>query len=259
MDLAQLAAELRPDIQDNSKSIDALLPKQQTTRSYGTIETKPEKLTCSLERFQFGDQGGKMLLVHYIRWWAGDPQQKTATQEQLVQFAHEYLVSNSNISFRDIKTVKIISVNRRQVIYQWDIEEWFKLNFNNKKPEFKLPMTFIFKYKEFIPSFISARIPETDLRNYISSRFMKWLDYGNRIKVLQTGEFQFVKKLVSALFDYIVDMQRGEIRVTLKQSVLVAGFVAATYKSNKDKFNNRDSKRISKGVNSLMGFSKLMK
>ena len=259
MDLAQLAAALRPDIQDNSKPIDALLPQQQPTRSYAAIETKPEKLTCALERFQFGDQGGKMLLVHYVKWWFGDPQQKTASQEQLVQFAHEYLLNNSNLSLKDTKTVKIISVNKRQVIYQWDIEEWFKLNFNNKKPEFRLPMTFAFKYKEFIPSFISARIPEVDLRNYTTSRFKKWLDYGNRIKMLQTGEFKFVKKLVSALFDYVIDMQKGEIRVTLKQSVLVAGFVAATYKSNKDKFNKRDSKKLSKGVESLMGFAKLMK
>ena len=53
--------------------------------------------------------------------------------------------------------------------------------------------------------------------------------------------------------------QSQEIRVTLKQSVLVAGFVAATYKKNKDIFTKKDSKKISKGVNDLMGFAKLMK
>lgn len=72
MDLAKLAAELRPDLQDNSQQIQTLLPPQQLDRSYNDIETKKPKILVSLEPLFRGDQNGHMILKYFVRWTAGD-------------------------------------------------------------------------------------------------------------------------------------------------------------------------------------------
>lgn len=175
----------------------------------------------------------------------------------MFQYAKEFLYNNSNPGLKDYKTVKIIQADKQYIVYEWDIESWFKMNFA-KKPQFSAPASFVYKYKNSIPTLFQGRVNELDLKAFITKKFQYWLDHGH-IKDLQTDDFHFVKKLVSTLFQYVVDFQKAQIKVSLRQSVIVTAFVAATIKDNKDKFSKSEKNKLEKELNKISSVSRLDK
>lgn len=246
MDLNIFANKLRNDLGQQPN----LLPKQQTGRSYNDIEEKEPKLNIGLEKFQYGNKNGKLLLTMSVVWAPMDPQKATATQKQLEQFAKDWLISNSNIGLKDHKYVKIVSVNKNQVVYEWDINSWFNSNFK-AKPLFNLPATFKFKYKESIPTIFQSRIHEVELKSFITNKFKDWLNKNGRMRLIKHENFNFVSKLIPDLFQYVIDYQVSEIRVSLKQSVAIAGLVGALMIRNKNKFTKKEKDSITKEINKI--------
>ena len=98
MDLNIFANKLRNDLGQQPD----LLPKQQTNRSYDDVEKKLPSLNIGLEKFQYGEKNGRMLLTMSVVWPQFDTQKSTATQKQLEKFAKDWLISNSNIGMVEV-------------------------------------------------------------------------------------------------------------------------------------------------------------
>lgn len=254
MDLNIFANKLRNDLGEQPD----LLPKQQTNRSYNDVEEKLPSLNIGLEKFQYGEKNGRMLLTMSVVWPQFDTQKSTATQKQLEKFARDWLISNSNIGLKDYKYVKIVSVNKNQIVYEWDIDSWFNTNFRSK-PIFSLPSTFKFKYKESIPTVVQSRIHEVELKSFISDKFKQWLNKNGRMKLIKHENFNFVSKLIPDLFQYVIDYKTSEIRVSLKQSVAIAGLVTALMIKNKNKFTKKEKAQIEKELSKISSVKNINK
>lgn len=254
MDLNAFANKLRNDLGEQPN----LLPKQQTNRSYDDIEEKLPPLNIRLEKFQYGVKNDRMLLIMSVIWPQFDTQKATATQKQLKDFAKDWLISNSNIGLKDYKYVNIASVNKNQITYEWDIERWFNTNFKSK-PIFSPPSTFKFKYKESIPTVFQSRIHEVELKLFISNKFKQWLNKNGRMRLIKHENFNFVNKLIPELFQYVIDYKTSEIRVSLKQSVAIAGLVTALMIKNHNKFTKKEKEQIEKELNKISSVKNINK
>ena len=87
----------------------------------------------------------------------------------------------------------------------------------------------------------------------------------DKIKIIIAEEFSkhenfnFVSKLIPDLFQYVIDYKTSEIRVSLKQSVAIAGLVTALMIKNKNKFTKREKAQIEKELSKISSVKNINK
>ena len=251
MDIKDLQQALRySDTATNKKALDSLLPAQQKVRSYGDEEIKSNKILATLQTFQSLVIKNRLMIHMSVNWPAGSEQKESATKQQLEEFANDFVIDNSNPGLKDWKTIRIAAVSNRTIIYEWNIAQWLELNFKTQKPVFRLPSTFSFKIHEIVPTFVFSRFGPNDLKKYISESFAKWIDQKDKESLFKNESTSFLKKIEMSLFITTVDLQKSEIRVGLRQSVIVAGFLAMTTIDNKKELDKKELDKIKKTIGS---------
>ena len=218
----------------------ALMPRQQKTRAYKSVETGKPKIQFQLIKHRVGEQRGKFIL-RYIPRTPYDVDRKDVVPQQVKEFAEEYLRSNTNRG--DEKYIKIEKANMNWIEYSFDIEEWLKDNFRGKRPRYQIPITLKFKYRQDLPRFIYVNSPFQDLRNFILKNFQEWLKKNDRL--LKHNNFNFLDKIKPDLFEYKLDVQSQHINASLKYSVILGSLAAyMLFFHNKDiKGKEKDVKR----------------
>src|SRR6056297_1279643 len=116
----------------------ALMPKQQKTRAYKSIETGRPKIQFQLMRHRVGKQRDKFIL-RYIPRPPYDVDRRDIVPQQVKEFAEEHMKANTNQG--DEKYIKIEKANLNWIEYSFDIDEWFKDNFRGKTPRYQIPIT----------------------------------------------------------------------------------------------------------------------
>jgi hypothetical protein len=241
MDLASIASELASiKTQTNKIYRDAarnLLPGQQKTRSYKSLETvkqSQQRLNITISRYMFGEDRGEWKMQYYVQFPLGPvgaEMRKNAVSEQYESFALDYLKSRTDS--KDLKYLSIERADATKIIYIFEVDKWLNDNFNSARPKFILPATLAFRFKVPIPRFLSTEAPRNDLSNFIGTQFKLWLK--NKPTKLQDPSLKFLKKMSPDLFEFEVDYQYEEIRAAVKYSVVLGAlgaYMLYRYKKN---------------------------
>lgn len=218
----------------------ALMPRQQKTRAYKSIETGRPKIQFQMMRHRTGKMG-KKFIIRYIPQLPFGTNRGDVVPQQVKDFAEEYMTSNTNKG--DEKYIKIEKANLSWIEYSFDIDKWFNDNFRGKIPRYEIPITLKFKYRYDLPRFIYVNSPFHDLRDFIIERFEKWLESNKRL--VKHRKFTFLDNVVPSLFEFKLDVQGQYINASLKYSVILGSLAAyMLFFHNKDiKGKEKDVKR----------------
>lgn len=252
MDINTLASEIINS--HNKKTAKELLPKQQKTRSYKSIEksTNIVKIDPTLLRQFVGESRGEWIIQYNLQWPMGPMgkvSRNNATQKELEDYAKEWASNRSFSHMGDDKYIKIKKVTKQTIIYMFDIDRWIKDNFNSVTPRFKAPTSLLFQYKKDPPTFFTTNAPYMDLERFIGNQFKYFLK--NKANKLKHREFAFIKKMSADLFEYEMDMQHGSIKATLKYSVIMASLAGYMMYKNKKQFNKKELTVIKRKTRNL--------
>lgn len=218
----------------------ALMPKQQKTRAYKSIETSKPKIQFQMIKHRVGKKGKKFIL-RYIPRTPHDINRSDVSNQQIKEFAKEFIESNTNKG--DEKYIKIEQANISWIEYSFDVEEWFNDNFRGKTPRYEIPITLKFRYRQDLPRFIYVNSPFHDLRDFIVEEFKKWLKKHNRL--IKHQKFSFLDNIAPDVFEFKLDVQGQYINASLKYSVILGSLAAyMLFFHNKDiKGKEKDVKR----------------
>jgi len=232
MDLAALAAQLGQSTTTNKKATQALLPKQQKTRSYQDTAEYSE-LIVTLSRFQFGEHKNRWFLKYKVNYPIGAGRNKRATIKQLEAYAKDYLAANTDA--KDLKYVEIDKVDEYNIHYRFNHEKWFKDNFS-QRPKYKPPISLYWKYYKAFPRIILVNNYGNDLQKFVQARFEEWIE--KKKSYLRHSKFRFIEKMAAKLFKFKWDYTRQRMYAHLKYSVILGSL--AIYMSL---FHDKDAKK----------------
>ncbi len=119
MNLQSFAAEVLASTQviKTPQAARDLLPGEQTTRSYQSIEKKKpsgKNLPINLIRYHFGENRGEWEMNYSVQM-SFAINSKDITDKQIFEFAEEFLIARSNGN--DYKYISIKKADKRKVIY----------------------------------------------------------------------------------------------------------------------------------------------
>jgi hypothetical protein len=244
-------------IKNNPQDLKPMIPVMQKTRSYKEVETvKPkQKLNLTLMRHRFGEEKGEWKMKWYVQWPFFTPIDKSLSAEQVKAFAEDYLHTSSERG--DDKYIQVESADKNYVIYKWDVERWLSDNFRSVVVKYHPPTTLAYKFKISVPLFIFSHASPSDLSRFIGDRFSKWL--GSHKSKFETKWFAFLKKVTPDLFDWTTDFQMGEIRASLKYSIILTSLAAYMLFFHKKSFAPKEFSGLKKQLTKLSSVDDLEK
>jgi hypothetical protein len=246
-------------IKNNPQDIKPLIPVMQKTRSYKDVEPKSiqpiEKLNLTLMRYRFGEDKGEWKMKWYVQWPFFTPINKSLGAPQVKAYAEEYLRTSSERG--DDKYIEIESADSNYIVYVWNMEKWLNDNFKSVAVKYHPPTTLAYKFKISVPLFIFSHASLADLSRFVGDRFSKWL--GSHKSKFETKWFGFLKKVTPDLFDWTTDFQMGEIRASLKYSVILTSLAAYMLFFHKKSFPPKEFGSLKKQVAKLSSVDDLEK
>lgn len=257
MDLQTFASQTRKlntPISNNKdkKAVNQLLPKQQKTRAYKSVETAPEKIQFDMIKSRFGEMRGKWIM-RYLPRVPIDVDRKNITKKQIQEFAQEFAQVRSNRG--DEKYIKIEKANLSWIEYSFDVDQWIADNFRGKIPKYKPPISLKWRYRQDWPRFIYVNAPFHDFRDFVAKKFKEFMKKNER--KLKHRKFQFLEKVTADLFEYKIDFQSQYIIASLKYSVILGSLAAYTLFFYNKEIDDKKEKNLKKKINRYSDIKKL--
>jgi hypothetical protein len=221
-----------------SKEKNSLLPKQQKTRAYKSVETEKPNIQLQMTKSRVGKQRGKFIL-RFIPQLPYGIDRKEITNKQVEEFAKEYAIINTDRG--EEKYINVEKANLAWIEYSFDIDKWFNDNFRGKSPKYKPPITLKFSYRQDLPRFIYVNSSFYDLRKFIIDKFRDWLKKNNRM--IKHRKFSFLDKITPDIFEFKLDVQSMNINASLRYSVILGSLAAYMLF-----FHNKDIKGSEKEI-----------
>lgn len=227
------------------KATKELLPTQQQQRSY--TQTKKDKESAppiTLSKFYYGEKRGKWIMHFKIDWPFNYPNKDQVLDSDIKKFAEHFIVTRSNRG--DDKYIKTQKANKREVIFEWDIDRWLNDNFRSPKRRFKPPLTLEYRIKQDVPLMIYSEASLIDLGNFIETRFQDFLE--NKSRLLDHNEFNFLERISSDLFTYKIVYRESCIKASLRYSVVLGALAGYMVYKHKKEFNKSEIKNLKRKV-----------
>ena len=257
MDLFQFAAQMSNVVSPGKKDAAArkeLLPPQQKTRPYTDTKDLALPVKPMLMRYKFGEDRGNWIMKFYVQWPIGFIGRKEVTDAQMKAYAQDHLETNSHN--KDEKYIDIVRADTEYISYQWNVDKWLKDNFSGS-PKFSPPISLVFPIKIPVPRFIYSNSGPTDFANYLVSNFKQYVrKYKNK---LYSKNFKFLKVITPDIFDYKVNWARGEIKASIKYTIILGALALYSAYLHKKQFSNQELNYIKTRVSKFGDVSKLDK
>ena len=119
----------------NKKNADALMPDQQKTRPYKSIEksTQEIKVEPTLIRQFVGEMKGEWIQQYIIQWPLGPlgmEARKNATLKDMEDLANNWAMKRSFAHLGDDKYILVKKATTSQITYVFNVDRWIKDNFS---------------------------------------------------------------------------------------------------------------------------------